>query len=111
MQINKKRKPYFNPYVLRQVLEDLDLPPIAREVLNKDRQSHKHNFLFPNFREKLIPAANKIVEDIEWVIEQETLYQLFEVYEEYINPSEEDIQFWYEELREQFNLPSDYEFE
>lgn len=30
---NLKRKPYFDPYIFRKVLEDVYLPPIAKELL------------------------------------------------------------------------------
>ncbi|WP_024123496.1 hypothetical protein [Bacillus halotolerans] len=111
MKTKQPRKPYFNPYVLKQVLEDVYLSPMVKELLKKEGKSYKQDFLFPNIRDRFMPEANKIIEGIEDTVIHETLIQLFYEYEVYVNPSERDKQRWYDELREQFDLPSDYNFE
>ncbi len=104
------RKPYFDPVIFEKVLEDVYLSPIAKEILNS-RSEYKQNFLFPYVREKFIPQIEERVKFIERAVKDETLYQLFYEYNEYIKHKEEDKQRWYNELREQYGLPSDYEFE
>ena len=84
---------------------------MVKELLKKGGKSYKQDFLFPNIRDRFIPEANKIIEDIENTVIHETIFQLFTEYEVYINPSEHDKQRWYDELRQQFDLPSDYNFE
>ncbi|MCB4338965.1 hypothetical protein BJQ93_01287 [Bacillus subtilis] len=83
----------------------------VKELLKKEGKSYKQDFLFPNIRDRFMPEANKIIEGIEDTVIHETLIQLFYEYEVYVNPSERDKQRWYDELREQFDLPSDYNFE
>lgn len=108
---NLKRKPYFDPFIFKKVLEDVYLPPIARQILNTENNSHKQTFLFPNIRERFIPEIKKIVEDIDLSVKEEMHYQMFYEYEQYINPSDYDKQCWYDELREHYGLPIDYDFE
>ncbi len=107
---NKQRKPYFDPFIFQKVLEDVYLPPIAKEILNSGSE-HKQNFLFPNIRDSFIPEIEKRLKFIERAIKDETHYYLYYEYEEYIKPAEEDKQRWFNELREYYGLPSDYEFE
>lgn len=107
---NLKRKPYFDPYIFRKVLEDVYLPPIAKELLEPTSVTHKQKFLFNNIRERFLESVKKEVDIINDVVEYETCYQFYE-YMEYLNHSDEEKQRWFDELREQYELPSDYEFE
>jgi len=57
-----------------------------------------------------LESVKKEVDIINDVVEYETCYQFYE-YMEYLNHSDEEKQRWFDELREQYELPSDYEFE
>jgi hypothetical protein len=104
------RKPYFDPYILEKVLEYTYLPSCAQEILYPWKFTYRQTFLFPGLREVFKKKLEEKREVIKDVVRMEMEYQLYECLE-YIDPSEEDKQRWFAELREQFNLPPDYEFE
>ncbi|XQY91890.1 hypothetical protein ACNRWW_20810 [Metabacillus sp. HB246100] len=106
----KKWNPYFDPYIFQKVLEDVYLPPIAREILKPRSLTHKHNFLFPKVKERFLPEIERRVKLIDSIVKEETIYQFYE-YEKYLNHTEEDKQWWFNDLREHYKLPSDYDFE
>ena len=70
----------------------------------------KQKFLFSGIKEEFKITLLKQKKYIEKVVEEEMGFK-FSHMTDYIGYCEEDKQRWFEELGEQFNLPSDYEFE
>lgn len=105
----KKKPCYFDPYIYQKVLEDAWLPSIAEEILMPWRVRYKHKFLFAGFKERAKEFLEKEEKFISDVVDEETFYNWKELIE-YIGFSEEEQQQWFEKLREDFNLPPDYEF-
>jgi len=105
-----KRKPYFDPYIYQKVLEDVFLSPIAKELLFPWNVKNKHKFLFAVTKERFYSSSLKEKNLIESVVDEELDYQLKKLMD-YIGSGEEEKQQWFESLREEFNLPSDYKFE
>ena len=105
-----KSKPYFDPYIYTQVLEDAWLPAIAKETLKPESVTHKHKFLFPETKErfkKLLLEKDYLIES---VVDEELDYQL-SIMMEFIESGEKEKLQWFDKLRKEFNLPSDYKFE
>lgn len=109
MKENKKPR-YFDPYIYKKVLEDAWLPPIAKEILKPWSVSHKHRFLFNEFKERAEQYFKAKQEFIDSLVIEEIYYKLDGLFE-YIGTSEEEKHEWFEQLRKDFNLPLDYKFE
>jgi len=90
---------YFNPHIFKKVLEHILLPP---------KHFQRSQFLFPEIAplmEEHIKAKKAVIQDI---LLREIDYQE-EVYLGYVG--EEAKERWFSQLREDYELPSDYEFE
>lgn len=101
---------YFDPYIFKKVLEDVMISPIAKEILEPRSMSHRHRFLFPEIKSVLkenLEARQRIIEDI---VLWETDYQVERLLE-YIGIDEKEKQQWFAQLRADFKLPQEYEFE
>ncbi len=101
---------YFDPYIFKKVLEDVMLPPIAKEILEPQSMSHRHRFLFHEIKSVLkenLEARQKIIEDM---VLLETDFQVERLLE-YIGIDEKEKQQWFAQLRADFKLPPEYEFE
>lgn len=105
-----KWKPYFDPYIFQKVLEDVYLPPIAKEILDPGYVTHKQTFLFPHIRDRFLLQLEEQLRYINRAVKDETLFHL-NVWQEYLNHSEEEKRVWFDVLREQYQLPIDYQFE
>lgn len=70
----------------------------------------KQKFLFSGIKEEFKITLLKQKKYIEKVVVEEVDFKFSQMMD-YIGYCEEDKQRWFEELKEQFNLPSDYEFE
>ncbi len=108
--MTKVKPPYFDPYIYRKVWEDSWLPPISKEILEPRSVSLKHKFLFSGFKERAKEFFEKEQKFIEEMVQEEIAYQ-FEYLQDYIGFNEEEKQRWFKQLREDFNLPDDYNFE
>lgn len=106
----KESKPYFDPYIYKKVLEDTWLPPVAKEILRPWCVTHKHKFLFPGTKERFKSFLLEEEKHIESIVDEELAYQLSKMLE-YIGSGEEEKLRWFNELKEEFNLPHDYKFE
>ncbi|HDR4427072.1 TPA: hypothetical protein QCP92_002674 [Bacillus cereus] len=106
----EKEKPYFDPYIFQKVLEDVRLPTFSNQVLRPWNVLAKQKFLFCGFEKQVKMYLEEEQKLIRNIVNEEMNYFLSCV-EDYIRPSEEDRQRWFEKIRDNFGLPPDYKFE
>lgn len=105
-----KFKPrYFDPYVYEKVLEHYYLPSTANQVLRPWSVKHKQRYLSEEMKKNVEETVEKRKQKIDGFV-QLYIQEYLEECSDYLH-CEVDKQEWFDELREDYGLPLDFEFE